>query len=260
MLEEAVRQIEATRLLTYRGKVVVVIDPTEYPKRSRGRGKCGRQMEDIGRVRKANGKGTTYGYVDIWAGLVLKGKQFVPLARRLFTSRRAHLKSQNAVEEAVLGDALALLSRLHLAAIVVGDRGLGRKDLIIDLARRRQDLVLRVDPDITVYEEGGAQGRSLEAALAAHPWCGEVDWDRGEEGVLRCRMRVVRATIRCSRTGRKDDVKEATVSFVEAVPLPGQGAAAPQSLVLATTLPVQTPAQARAVVRLYAQRWAIEIV
>jgi hypothetical protein len=65
-------------------------------------------------VRKAKGHGTTYGYVDIWAGLVLKKKQFLPLARRLFTSRHPHITSQNQVEEAVLTDALDLLRRLHL--------------------------------------------------------------------------------------------------------------------------------------------------
>src|SRR5436305_1399868 len=64
----------------------------------------------------------------------------------------------------------------------------------------------------------------------------------------------VRATIRFSRSGRTDDMREATVNFVEAVPVDGQT----ESLVLATTLPVQTRTQARAVVRLYAQRWAIE--
>lgn len=254
VLEEAVRQVDPQRLVTYRGKVLVVIDPTEYPKRSRGRGKCGRQMQHIGRVRKANGTGTTYGYVDIWAGLVLKQKQFLPLARQLFTSRHPHLRSQNQVEDAVLGDALAVLTRLHLEAIVVGDRGLGRKELIIDLARREQDLVLRVDADSTVFEAERPEGRSLAAALAAQPWSGAVDWDRGQEGILRCRLRVVRAAIRFSRSGRKDDVKEATVTFVQAVPVEG----ATDPLVLVTTLPVQTPAQARAVVRLYAQRWAIE--
>ena len=258
LLEAAVRQVDPKRLVTYRGKVLVVIDPTEYAKRSRGRGKCGRQMQHIGRVRKATGKGTTYGYVDIWAGLVLTKKQFLPLARRLFTSRHPHLKSQNQVEEAVLEDALALVCRLHLEAIVVGDRGLGRKELIIDLAKQEQDLVLRVDPDITVYEPDHAEGRRLDVALAAQPWWADGEWDRGPEGVLRCRLRVLRATIRFSRTGRKDDVKEATVTFVQAVPREGPGAATPAPLVLATTLPVDTPAQARAVVRLYAQRWAIE--
>jgi hypothetical protein len=49
-------------------------------------------------------------------------------------------------------------------------------------------------------------------------------------------------------------VQEATVTFVEAVPVEG----ATESLVVATTLPVDTVAQARAIVRLYAQRWASE--
>jgi hypothetical protein len=50
--------------------------------------------------------------------------------------------------------------------------------------------------------------------------------------------------------------RQATVNFVEAVPVAG----ATESLVVATTLPVDpvTVAQVRAIVRLYAQRWAIE--
>src|SRR5438067_4670341 len=40
--------------------------------------------------------------------LVLKGKRFLPLARQLFSRRHPHCTSQNAVEEAVLAQALAL--------------------------------------------------------------------------------------------------------------------------------------------------------
>jgi hypothetical protein len=192
--------------------------------------------------------------VDIWAGLVLKGKQVLPLARQLFSSRHPQCTSQNAVEEAVLAQALALLLRLGLRAIVLGDKGLGRKELLIRLANQEQDAVLRVDADITVYPSAAPEGLLLAAALARQPWRGEVDWDRGAEGRVRCRLRTLRATIRFSRTGRKDDVQEATVHFVEAVPVAGLR----ESLVVATTLPVDTVAQARAIVRLYAQRWAIE--
>jgi hypothetical protein len=56
LLEEAVRQVDPARLVTYQGKVLVVLDPTEYEKRSRERGKCGRQMEHIGRVRRSKGR------------------------------------------------------------------------------------------------------------------------------------------------------------------------------------------------------------
>jgi hypothetical protein len=281
LLEEAVRQIDPARLVTYEGKVLLVLDPTEYAKRSRGPGKCGRHMRHIGRVRAPTSPSqnkkkqtkrpapqqegrtrtgpekrvaTAYGYVDIWAGVVLKGKQFLPLARQLFSSQRPTCTSQNAVEEAVMGHALALLRRVGLAAIVVGDRGVGRKEFLIRLATQEQAAVLRVDPDITVYLPAASDGLLLTDALAQQPWQGTVTWDRGEHGRLCCRLRTLRATIRFSRTGRKDDVQEATVTFVEAVPVQGPS----DSLVLATTLPVETVAQARAVVRLYAQRWAIE--
>ena len=285
LLEEAVRQVDPARLVTYKGKVLLVLDPTEYEKRSRERGKCGRQMEHIGRVRRAKSKSTPKtkkkkwstgpaptqgrggpaqteerrtatapGYVDIWAGLVLKGKQVLPLARQLFSSRHPQCTSQNAVEEAVLAQALALLHRLGLPAIVLGDKGLGRKELIIRLANQEQDAVLRVDADITVYPPEAPEGLLLADALAQQPWRGEVDWDRGAEGRVRCRLRTLRATIRFSRTGRKDDVQEAPVHFVEAVPMEGLS----ESLVVATTLPVATVVQVRAIVRLYAQRWAIE--
>jgi len=85
-----------------------------------------------------------------------------------------------------------------------------------------------------------------------------VDGDRGAEGIRRCRRRcrrrTLRATLRFRRTGRKDAVQETTVNVGEAVP----GAGAPASLVVATPLPVDTVAPLRAIVRLYAQRWAME--
>lgn len=286
LLEEAVRQIAPARLVTDEGTVLLVLDPTAYAKRGRGRGKCGRQMQHIGRVRAPKrpakpkhkqrkpavaahgqtapaphrhdkGVATTYGYVDIWAGLVLKGKQFLPLARQLFSSQHPACTSQNAIEEAVVGHARALLQRVALAALVVGGRGVGRKEFLIRLAKQEQAAVLRVEADITVYPTDAPvapDGLLLADALAQQPWRGTVTRDRGAHGRLRGRLRTLRAAIRFSRTGRKDDIQEATVTFVEAVPLRGPS----ESLVLATTLPVETAAQARAIVRLYAQRWAIE--
>jgi hypothetical protein len=45
LLEAAVHQLDPDRLVTYQGKVLLVLDPTEYEKRSRERGKRGHQME-----------------------------------------------------------------------------------------------------------------------------------------------------------------------------------------------------------------------
>lgn len=200
---------------------------------------------------------TTSGYVDVWAGLMLKGKPFLPLARQLCSSNHPHLLSQNRVEEAVLFHALALLRRVRLAAIVVGDRALGRKELLVRLAQPAHAFVLWVDADITASSPAAPDGQVLAAPLAAQPWLGNgraVVWDRGQEGPLLCRARTVRATIRFRRTGRQHDYQDATLQFLELVLL--QGPTDP--LVLATTMPVQTLADATGVARVSGWRWSIE--
>ena len=296
VLEAAARRLDPAQVATYRGRAVVALDPTEYPKRSRGRGKRGRHMEHVGRVRKPTkgGKGghsgrgprrrlaaaatgtggaavarpaapgaraaTTSGYVDVWAGLVLNGKQLLPLARALFSNRHPTMMSQNKIEEAVLDAALALLERLGWTAILIADRGFGRKELLVALVTRReppQDFVIRVDADFTVFTAALPDGAPLAAGLAAQPVLGEVVWDRGQEGTLRCAARTLTATIRFSRTGRQAEYTEAALHFVQLVPCDGtHSTTAP--LVLATTLPVETLADVKGVVRVYSWRWAIE--
>lgn len=273
LLETAVLMPGLDRLESYRGKVLLVVDPTEYAKRSRGKGKRGRGMPHIGRVRKAKSRGrekrgatakkgssqpekvaTSYGYVDIWAGLVLVGKGFLPLARQLFSSNHPKLKSQNRVEEAVLFQGLGVVRRVGLDAIVVGDRGLGRKELVIRLVHKGQELVFRIGPDTLVRVPDMKEETLLAELLERQPYLGEVIWGRGDEGRLRCQVRKVRATIRFGRSGRKADYQEATVNFLELVPVEESL----DSLVLVTTLPVQTVADAKGIAHVYGQRWAIE--
>ncbi len=282
VLEAAVRRLAPAQVARYRGRAIVALDPTEYPKRSRGWGKRGRHMQHVGRVRtpakggmrrtggrrtrrprqataakaatRAKGVATTTGYVDVWAGLVLVGKQFLPLARQLFSSRHPELLSQNAVEEAVLAAALAVLDRLGWTTIVVADRGLGRKELLVGLVAARRDLVIRIDPDITAFTPDAPDGALLATLLARQPELGAVIWDRGQQGELPCRARALRATIRFSRTGRQDDVTAATLQFIGLVPDDG----VTDPLVLATTLPIDTLADVTGVARVYSWRWAIE--
>jgi hypothetical protein len=194
------------------------------------------------------------GNVDVWAGLVLEGKQFLPLARALFSNRHPTLLSQNKIEEGVLAAAWALLARLGWAAILVADRAFGRKELLVALVRQRRAFVIRADADFTVRTAAAPDGALLDDAFAAQPVVGEVAWDRGQEGTLRCEARTVTAAVRFSRTGRQDDYTEATLNFVELLPLDG----VTDPLVLATTLPVATRADVKGVVRVYSWRWAIE--
>jgi hypothetical protein len=56
LAEAAVLTLGLGQLESYRSKVLLVIDPMEYAKRSRGKGKRGRGMQHIGRVRRAQAK------------------------------------------------------------------------------------------------------------------------------------------------------------------------------------------------------------
>ena len=256
LLEATLSEVDPADITRFRGKALLVLDPTEYPKRSRGTGKRKRHMQHIGRVRNAKGKasGTTTGYVDVWAGLVLKGKRFLPLARQLFSSQHPDLVSQNQVEEVVLAAASAIAQRVGLETIVVADRGLGRKALLIKLAKEQRPFVIRLDPDITAYHRTAPDGLDLSQLLAQQPWLGEVTWDRGSRGKLRCRARAVRAEVRYSCSGRKADTTAAVMMFVQLVPNHPKL----DPLVLATTLPVGGRFDVQGIAHVYAQRWSIE--
>jgi hypothetical protein len=197
---------------------------------------------------------TSRGYVDVVAGLVLQRKQFAPMAQQLFSTTHPHLRSQNRVEEAVLAQALGVLRRLGLAPIVVADRGLGRKDLLIKLAERDRDLAIRIDADVLARPEGASPFERLDTLLGRQAWLGQIGWDRGQEGKLPCLARTVRATLRHSPSGRVADYREAPLNFLELVPLQGPT----EPLVLATTLPTARLPEARGVAAVYAQRWSIE--
>jgi hypothetical protein len=213
-------------------------------------------MQHLGRVRNAKGKrsGTTFGYVDIWAGLILKGKCFLPLARQLFSSTHPTVASQNQVEEAVLEAALAAARELPWPALVVADRGFGRKALLLRLAKQKQAFVIRIDPDILVQADGMSKEAVLDGVLAEQPWLGRMVWDRGSEGKLVCRARMLQATICFRRSGEAKERTMATMNFVEVAP----GRAGLEPLVIATNLPVRSVAEAQKVASIYGQRWAIE--
>lgn len=111
-----------------------------------------------------------------------------------------------------------------------------------------------MDPDITRWEVEGQEQGTRATGLAPPAAWGETWWYGGEDGPLRCAVRVVRAAIRFRRPGRQADYTEAPLPLVELRPLAGTR----DPLVLATTLPVQHLADARGSAWVYGQRWTIE--
>jgi len=251
--DQALAQWLPHACLTYRGKKIVIVDPTPYPKRSR-RGKKERQMEYIGRVKvplkKKQGRPqetTCPGYLDIWAGLLLKGRQVLPLARKLCSSAHPRFVSQNLLEEAVIWQALAAVS---WNAILVADRGFRRKALLIKLLLRLVDFVIRLADNIHVlYQE---EWRNiLETARQVEP-IGRVVWKEGKKRPLPCWAVAFRAQLR----EEGDDPAEPNpeVNLVVLFPI----SSSQEPLILATSLPVDRLWQVKAVVKIYEYRWAIE--
>lgn len=250
---QVLSQLPAHSWLTYRGKCIVIVDPTPYAKRSR-RGKKQGQMQYIGRVKVSfkdkkgrQHEGTCPGYLDIWAGLLLKGRAVLPLARKLCSSAHPRFVSQNLLEEAVIWQALAAVG---WRAILVADRGFRRKALLIKLLRRGVDFVIRLAANIHIYHQG--QWRNiLEVARELTP-IGRVVWKEGKEHPIPCQVVALRAQLR----EEEDDPQECNpeVNLLVLFPL----ARNKEPLILATTLPIQGLWQVRAVVKLYEYRWAIE--
>ncbi len=225
--EAAVRQLDPQPLVTYQGKVLLVLEPTEYAQRSRAR------VSGPGWGCGASGSG-------LWRARSVPAG--IRRARATLRSRKPSWRKPWPCGSAWGGGPSSAATRAWGAK---SRSGAGP-------TRSQTRCCASMPPSRSI--------RPPPPLASSWPrrWRGAVDGDRGAEGIRRCRRRcrrrTLRATLRFRRTGRKDAVQETTVNVGEAVP----GAGAPASLVVATPLPVDTVAPLRAIVRLYAQRWAME--
>jgi hypothetical protein len=189
------------------------------------------------------------GYVDLWAGVLLRGRQALPLVRQWCSSTHPQFVSQNLLEEAVIWSALAVLNG---EAILIADRGFRRKALLVKLLRRSVLFVIRLADNIHVLYQGEWRN-ILETARSLKP-LGAVTWKEGKAHARPCEVVVLRARLR-EAPGEDDPAQpNPELNLVVLFPLGGNA----EPLLLATPLPIQTLTQVREIVRLYEWRWAIE--
>lgn len=249
------KSLPADAFQRYRSKALVIVDGTDYAKRSR-RGKKGQQMQYTTKVRASKRKVQppekpvlSPGYVDIWAGVLLCGQQALPLVRQLCSSTHPKFVSQNVLEAAVIWSALAML---HWEAILIADRGFRRKALLVKLLRRSVPFVIRVADNIHVLHQGEWRN-ILDTARSLKP-LGQVTWKEGKAHARPCQAVVWRARLR--EAPGEDDPTQPNPELNLVVLFPLVGSTEP--LLLATPLPLQTLTQVREIVQLYEWRWAIE--
>ncbi len=228
---------------TYRRHKIIIVDPTTYEKRTR-RGKKGRSMQYPSQLKDTQYDRYPQGYVDVWAGVLLKRRQWLPLARGRFSNRHPDLLSQNQVEEQVLWDAICCVPK-GVPVLAVGDRGLGRKGMFTWLRERHCDGLFRLRRDINVTYQGEWRN-VLEVARSLKVW-GAATWREGTQKPIHGQVVAFRAQL----TEEAQDGPEMT--FVVLLP-----SNAPDPLILGTTLEVTTLAEAHAILQLYEKRWVIE--
>ncbi len=244
--DQALAFIPSKTFHTYRGKKIVIVDPTPYCKRSR-KGKKEREMEFIGKVKDMKSGKVRPGYLDIWAGVLLKGQLVLPLVRRLYSSAHPRQPSQNLVEESVIWQALAAVA---WQAILVADRGFRRKALLVKLLTRSVDFVIRLAVKVNVLHQEQWQN-ILEVARALPP-IGTVYWKEQKKHPIPCRAVAFRAQLRAEEDSLEEPNPEVNLVVLFAL------TTYIEPLILATSLPVKTLSQVQEVVNLYDYRWAIE--
>lgn len=244
------KRLGSRRLLRYKGKVVLIVDPTAYAK-ARSRGKT-RPMPRKGKVRlhnlRTNETVLVPGYQELWIGVLLKDRTVLPITRRLWTENGPDCASQNLVELAELRKARDLIAEaLGLDAILVADSGFRRKDLLHWLKKsERMDFVIRLEGRLTVFLDE-VKGLLEEAA----PWWKKrvrIQWREGSKRVLLSDVSARQVTVATEGQER--------VSFNVLCLTPENERVEP--MFLATTLTTETVEELRMIVRLYSWRWGIE--
>ena len=199
-VSNVLKRLNGRRLFLYRGKVVLIIDPTEYVK-ARSRGKK-RPMPRTGKVRLKNlpTKETLLatGYQELWIGVLLKDRTCLPISRRLFTENAPFFASQNSLEEAEIQRAVLLVKEaLGRNAILVGDRGFRRKNLLHWLSRDlKTDFLVRLEGNLTI--EFGSHKGLLQHLIV---WQGErvrTYWRENSKKASLCSVRTLAGMLRLS--------------------------------------------------------------
>jgi hypothetical protein len=246
----ALGRLSGRDLLLYLGKVVLVVDITEYAK-PRSRGKK-RPMPHAGQVRLNNIPGDdnrlAAGYQEVWAGLLLRSGDCLGVWRRLFTEKAPFFTSQNMLTDVALRQARDLAkAAFGREAILVMDRGFARKELLAHLTTEEPgDFVVRLQGNWKVETLGGRSG-ALEDVSRSFVERLRMQWRPHSRVPLYCAVRAF--PVRLRHEGKVFEVNMLRVDSIRDGRPP---------IFLATSLPIDTLAEAAMVVRLYSTRWAIE--
>jgi hypothetical protein len=247
---DVLKRLNGRRLSLYHGKVILIVDSTDYAKK-RSRGKKN-PMPRTGKVRLKNiaTQETLLapGYQELWIGVLLKDRTCLPITRRLFTENAPFFCSQNSLEEAEIQRAVLLIQKaLKRGVILIGDRGFRRKDLLHWLSQDLKiDFLVRLEGNLTV--ESGQHKGLLQDLIAWQPERAQTYWRKNSKKAERCSIRTLGAMLRSSSKA-EFDINALCVTSVNERQSP---------IYLATSLSIKTIDALISLVWLYSSRWSVE--
>lgn len=231
----------------HQGKAIVIIDPTFYYKRSRGKVRGMQYISYVKPIRE--GAKAKPGYTDYYASLLLKKDKSIPLVRKLSLPKEPGFRSHNITTEEVVSEALGKLNRINLKPILVADRGVANKRLIVKYRKEGKDFVFRTRKVNVKY--GGRQRNILKLAKEFPP-LGEIEWKEKngkKEEKIKGEIKAFKAELTYYGS------KKAQLNWVVVFPL---NKIEDDPLIIATTLSIDTFFQAKEIVKIYEKRWSIE--
>jgi len=240
---------------------LLIVDPTFYYKRSRGR-KCG--MEYISLVKPEEKKGRPKkGYTDVWAALAIKDKKAFPLARCLSLPKEKGFLSQNKIVEDVIEKSSKLLKdTLGKDPILVGDRGVASKRLCWRYKSEGKDFSFRMKEVNARYvgerkiEDKDKEKSVLEIAKELPP-LGEITWKEKERKKKKLKDVEIKGNLFAFPAELTYYAsKKAILNFVIVIPFDKKK----EPLIVATTLPIDTLYNVVQIVKIYEARWSIEVM
>lgn len=243
------RRLGRKRFVRFRGKLVLLIDPSSYAK-ARSRGKK-RPMPRTGKVRLHNlptrEEVLVPGYQEIWTGLWLKSGRCLGITRKLFSENMEFFGSQNTLEQAEIRRAVALVKEaFDCEVILVADRGFKRKDLLRWLKKEEGiDFVIRIDGKLLVTMAG--RKGLLDDLIVCQPQRRRMFWREDSKKPMLCDVHA---------GGMRVQTEEGSL-YLQTVRLePVHEKSGP--IFLATSLKIEDRKTLAWIVRAYSARWTIE--
>lgn len=232
----------------YKDRLIMIIDWTAYPKRSR-LNKKGMGMEYVGKVYDSREDGPVTGYGGFLGGILLKDENIFPIFHELYSNKYS-FKKYRSINDMEIKKIREIRNKLNERLLLIGDTGFCKKTHINDCYKSRIDFLFRLKKDIKIIlgKTESTIKKKIKRIKKTYP----ITWQYKENNKIKEIVGTAKfiKTSTPFRTGLLKKIVPLTLIYIEVGKYE-------EPMYLVTSLEV-TPENIGEIVRLYNKRWAIE--